>query len=432
MDLRKYYITAMQNGLFKYFDNMISLFTITDYSRIEKRPYGLIVRDGYYYYYNQELVETAFDKPIKSDKPLLKYLDKIALEPGDLPNVSDSITTTYGNVYVNAIISNILGNRIPFLTGNLGKRLGELEQMIADDLVDDPQEGESSDPNKITASEHTQVLSDLQTLEVLAPFVVTGGTPRNMVPPKGLKQFKEKLLKKYKDKLDDPIIQVQIIKELQNFDEEWLKDDPSNGIVLSGKLKKVARTKSFLATGNTPNFDDEMSSNFRIKSFSEGAETDPEQLAIINSSIRYGSYARGTLTAIAGTIAKAFMQIFSSITCEDRDCGSKLTRTIHISGDKKKFVGRNILLNGTLTLITKDNIDSLMGSYVEARTPSYCKEKKTEVCRVCGGENLWRFREALTQAGTDLASTIIYDVFFAVLKGSSVISVDLDLEDLFK
>lgn len=432
MDLQTYFIKVVQSGLYRHFDNMVALFVITKLDQLKKLPYTLGSRDGFYFYYDENLEEKQFSKRISTEDPLFKYLDKITVNPGDLENVVKTIETTYGNVYVNAIISHVAGNAIPFVIGNIGKSLGDLEQLIADIMVDDPPEGEKVPPGRISVSQHIQVMSDLQTLEELSTLVVTAATERNIMAPEGIDEFKAQLLKKYEGQLDDPIIQVQIVKELQAFDEEWLKDDPSNNIIVSGKIKKVARTKSFLAAGNAPNFNAEMSSNFRMQSFSDGAETDPAQLAIINSSIRYGSYGRGTLTAEAGTIAKAMMQIFSSLTVEDRDCGTKITRSITLSGTRNQYIGRYQKVASGLELITKDNIDGLMGKTIEVRSPSYCKEEATEVCRFCAGENLFRFRESLTQAGTDLANIIIYKVYFALIKGAEVVSTTIREDDLFK
>ena len=430
MTKAEYFILALQNNLYRKFDNMISLFLITDYDAIKKTPYGITVKDGYYYYYDDDLNIQPFTPAAESGEPLLKYLDPISLKVGDLANVIKPTETSFGNVYVNAIIAKTSGDKIPFITGNIGKQLGDLEQKIADIMVDDPEEGEAVPAGYISVSDHTTILSDIQTLEELSSLVVVAATERNIVPPKGVKEFKAKLVKKYKDTLDDPQTQVKIIKELQAFDEDWLKDDPSNNIVLSGKLKGTARTKTFLASGHAPNFDAKTSANFRIQSFNDGAETDPKQLAIINSSIRYGSYARGSLTAVAGTIAKSFMQVFTSKTVEDRDCGTKLTRTVKVVGDRNKYIGRTYVKSGNLIPITIENVGSLMNSNIEVRTPSYCKEGENEVCRVCAGENLWNFRESLTQAGTDLANTIIYKVYFAILKSTNVTSVKIKVEDL--
>jgi hypothetical protein len=67
------------------------------------------------------------------------------------------------------------------------------------------------------------------------------------------------------------------------------------------------------------------------------------------------------------------------------DCGSTLTIPITITPENKMdFVFNNIVVNGRLMLLTKDNIDNYIGKVVNKRSPMLCRHTDG-VCETCGG-----------------------------------------------
>ena len=77
-------------------------------------------------------------------EPLFKVSDKITLNPGDLPNVTEVTQTTFGNVIINLYCCVYpFGSKLPFFTGKLSG--GEIEAMVIQRAAKGggkPQEGE--------------------------------------------------------------------------------------------------------------------------------------------------------------------------------------------------------------------------------------------------------------------------------------------------
>lgn len=424
----EYYIEAIKNNLFQKFKYFIALFTLSDCDHLKPIPFALTKKSGSYGYYDEEL--KVIDLKIKADKPLFRYKDALRVPKGTVANLDKDVDTSYGNLYVNAILSKYT-SEIPFILGQInGGDLDDLEDKIATLLVDTP-EGGGSVEGHITTDEYVGMMTDLQTLESLGQYVVQAATPRNIVPPPNLDKKKKELLAKYKDTLDDPTTQVKIVEELQKFDADWLNQDEEQNGVIGGGLRKVARTKMYLAVGSNPSFTPEMQAEFNLDSYADGIPDDLNKLIASHNTVRYASYARGSLTAIAGVLAKFLMQLLSPITVEDGDCGTTLCRDTMITPQYKKFVGRYYLVDKKPVLITKEIHPTLIGKVIPLRSPSYCKHEIASLCRVCAGENLWPLRKSLSIAGTALASITIY-MYFGLLKQQEKLTSELQLEDLSK
>ncbi|MHC5879726.1 hypothetical protein ACYT69_12445, partial [Streptococcus pyogenes] len=72
-------------------------------------------------------------------------------------------------------------------------------------------------------------------------------TEKAITESDNIDEIKQAIFEKYKDKLDDPASQAKINAELINYDKSvWLKGDPSERFLISGKSANVRR-KLFLA-----------------------------------------------------------------------------------------------------------------------------------------------------------------------------------------
>jgi hypothetical protein len=70
---------------------------------------------------------------------------------------------------------------------------------------------------------------------------------------------------------------------------------------------------------------------------------------------------------------------------EGSDCGTKKTERIEITNSNKKlFMSRYIKTGSSLTLLTKNNIDSYVGKFVNMRSPMFCIGEL--YCSKCMGE----------------------------------------------
>ena len=68
-------------------------------------------------------------------EPMMDFHASIKLEPGDLPNVTEPVTTTYGRAIANAILlTNNFEDKIPYINGHM--KVGDIEDIIASRLED--------------------------------------------------------------------------------------------------------------------------------------------------------------------------------------------------------------------------------------------------------------------------------------------------------
>jgi hypothetical protein len=427
LNKQEFFLEAIKNQAYLYFDVMSSIFLEMRPEDVEERDYSVSLRDGVYHYYLDGEWHPISDGKYDGG-PLLEYVhpkkDRFKLKPNTFINQKEAVDTCAGNIYFNALVlTHWFKDTIDF---PVHVDIEEIEAQIADRLIDDPEDKDTPPPpGKIYVWQMIESLSAAQTLEALGPYVVVAGTEKNIQPPPDMESLKKKLLKEYGDRLKDPVVQVEFITRLQDHYREYLKDDPSMGVLVSGKVFHTALTKMFIAAGVENNFTAELSEYFLSKSYSEGSDHSTEDHAAIQSSVRYGSFGRGALTALGGVYSSDMIGLFTSIHVSDDDCGTKKTKLYDIDEtNKRSFIGRYTSNGKPLTV---SDVDGLVGKSVKLRTPLYCKYPKEHTCKHCAGEVLFRAKESLAQTAAELALVVMYS-YFAIIKGEPKIARQLDVD----
>jgi len=298
------------------------------------------------------------------------------------------------------------------------------KEYVVKDLIDG---GEG----KITIAEYKDYIKAIQFTQALAKLVVHSNTEKTITPPPGIKAYKKKLLKEAEDKygkdvFKDELKMLAIDEKLKAYDADYMKDDPTMGIVTSKKIMNVSRKNKFISIGKPIALVEGEETGYIEESLSEGTPLDAGKIADINNAIRSGSASRGMETQQTGLIAKYLSGATRAFKIDKPDCGSKRGYTITLSEANKPYIV-NIRFD------TKGNLikDLPVGSKVEMRDYMYCVSKGNNVCGKCVGVVASKVYNpailtSITTGGKALSSSL--SKFHAVVKSI----VPIDKEDLFK
>lgn len=229
--------------------------------------------------------------------------------------------------------------------------------------------------------------------DVLSP----NHTEKMITCTKAIGKEKEKLIKKYKDRIDagDIVVVEEIEKELLAFAKEYLGDDPCMDTILSGAGGKFENNfkNLYVMRGAVPDPDPNTKQPYKIvtSNFLDGISA--EEYPIMAGAAVAGAYSRGKKTETGGYWEKLFVAAFQDLVLEPpgSDCGSKDYITVDFSEESiddymYSYVIKN---NGELELIDSKSRKKFEGKKVKLRFASMCKSK-TGFCNKCIGELFYR------------------------------------------
>ena len=369
---------------------------------LNPKPYDIHYgKDGYSFYTGEgwEAIEGA---PL--DGPLANLKDTFNLTHDVCSNVSEPVTTTYGRALFNLIILvENFKDKIPYI--NKKTTISYIESIIADRLEDTPEEGATRNSSKIYVDEYISFGNSLIYLSGLTQLCVWAETPKLMVAPPGIDEYKKKLLDENKGKLDDPAIVAAIEQKLVEFDNEYLKGDPGGEYFAdSKKMRTVVRKKLFLMYGMET---DGAGGKPIINSLSEG--WDINNFPQMNDALRLGSYSRGFETQLGGELSKWLLRASTNIQIQPHDCGTQLGfYTLLTDRNFKNYIRLYYIENDTTIYIADEaQARALIGTSLYIRSPMFCKEPGTDYCRYCVGERLALNPTALSSSIADFGSVIL-------------------------
>ena len=221
---------------------------------------------------------------------------------------------------------------------------------------------------------------------------------------------KEELLKKYEKDIDagDEQAIVKIEKELLQFAQDYLKDDPSVDIFLSGAKGSWGNNfkNLFIMKGIVKNSDPNAKNKYRIVTSNLIDGVSPEEYAIVADSLVEGPYRRAKKTEIGGEYEKLLLYGLQHVVLDppDSDCGTKRYIKVHFRNlkDVQRWMYSYVIEGNKLIEITSKNMNEYVGKTVKLRYSGLC-ESKTGICNKCMG-NL-EYRRGVKNAGIE--STII-------------------------
>lgn len=411
MDKLSYLKVAMASGCFRKKAWIISAFAITaegeEAWKENPYPYRIVRKLTGIYFVNPKGELERIDGA-KGDEPLFKFLDPITVTPAMCKNAKAPVETFIGNWIQNEILLvNAFGSKIPFVADVIS--LDKLAAYIAPILRDTPAPDEPRSPEYIYCDEYCKFVDSIPFVEGMSQLCVVAATPKNITPAPGITEFKQKLIEKYGDTLSNPVELAKFERELKDYDEQYLKDDPSNGIFLSGKVKNVARKKLFLTVGAEGTFEETQKVHPILNSLSEGFSVKPDDFAASMNGIRSGSFSRGFETQNGGVSAKVLLRSVGNFRIDDTDCETTLGLIRYFNNDDiDQLVGREVMKATSWVLIESlEQAKSYIGTPVVVRSPMYCQLDGDHICKHCAGKRLAENPVGLTIAVTEISSIIM-------------------------
>lgn len=440
---RDYLLTALNYGSFLYKGWVIDAFGIVNYPEKdpERRPngkYPLYFKDEprredfeeYPFQLFQEDGQVVFFNPFSKEWEVLqgaepgiapfRFKDKIDLEPGDLVNVKEKVTTLVGNVMVNqTVLCYPFKDRIPFIAGEI--KIGKIEDKIAELLETPPEDPSERDPQKIYTDE-------LESKYYPAAFSLTGwcqlatpaATPYTIVTAPDMAKRRTALYEQYKDQLDDPAIVAKIMSELIKYDIEFQSQDPEKGFLRPGsKDFDVVRAKAYISHAIEYDFENRNKITVIQNPLSE--QWDINKLPEMANSLIDGSFNRGAMTALGGEAAKFIGRFFMNTAIAEDDCGSRLGLEHTVTKENEEGFHWSYFFDekNVLTLMTPEIAAASHGKRYLFRSPLFCHTTDGNFCVKCIGKRFENTKTALGALATEVGS-IIMGIQMSAMHGRSL------------
>lgn len=332
-------------------------------------------RDKTWYVVNGEQPITD----IVDNEPMFKITEPIKIDRTYISNLEKPIDTTVGRLLVNLIlIERPFGNKIDYINNSTSVK--HIESIV----------GSLMRKDIITIEEYLEFNRCVYFLTNLSSITNVSATMKSVLPPPNIEQLKIDTHKEFdnkygKDWVKDRSYIAKYQEVLKKADDEWLKDDPSYGKLISGKIKNNTRVKMYLTFGGEVGFDKTSGKvEFVENSLLEQYPKDPTQLATMFNASRAGSYGRGHETQKGGAAAKDLLRTTSGMIIKDEDCGSNKGFNILVTAKNSKYLNGRYLLNGKVI----ENANDYIGQVITIRSTMFCKSKGEKFCKKCAGDIL--------------------------------------------
>lgn len=374
MNKTEYLKYAITNRLYSKLKWFYLFFTLLKYDNIDENEYIRLNNGIIEVNVNDEWVEL---KDVKDNEAIYKFIDKITIDNTWIVNVNNEIDTTIGRLIANCIL----------LTDNFNNKIQYINKPFtiknAEDII-----GPLLRTNVITIEEYLNFTYAVSFITGLSNITTMSATLKSVLPTPGLDKKKKELIKDFdnkygKDWSKNRTRVQELIDELKKFDNEWIKDDPSYGKYMSGKVTNNSRPKMFISFGGEAGFDSKSGYvDFVANSLLEQYPDLPEQLAAMYNSSRSGSYDRGHETQKGGSAAKDIIRSTSGVKIIMGDCGSNKGYKLLVTKNNHKSLFGRYLVNGKLI----EDTESLIGTTITIRSPLYCLSNGDNYCKICAGE----------------------------------------------
>lgn len=390
----------------------------------------LITESWGYNFINSENTPEKIEDSV-SNQALFGFADRIQVDSSWCPNVEGTLETSIGNLLFNLIcIVESFGTKLPFITGKAS--VSKIEDIIAPRLLDTPEPGGQRSPVDFHVDEYIKFVDSLQFIKALSLLCTISATPKAILPPVGIKEFKAQLNEKYKGKLSDPVELTKYEKELSDFDHAFVKDDPGYGTFLKGKVMDTARKKMYLNIGSEMGFGNNLKVEPVLSSLNDGWPTDSQSYTNMMNGSRAGSYSRGAETVKGGVSAKYLLRAANNFHIQDTDCGTRLGfKRIFTEANINQLIGRYVIEGNKLVHIQNNTIASnYLNKLVILRSPMRCKLEGDNICKICAGDNINKFPTGVTIPLTEISS-IILTASLKLMHTNALKTARMNIQDVF-
>jgi len=409
-------------------DSIIDLFAESNFStRAEAETSGLLkcgkifTEDGLHY------VVTKFDTKILETIKLtsvtkLNPSDKLTITKDSIINYTGAqpLVTSVGRFLLNYTVLVVPFKHHVEYINESPWNIGKIEGLIANQVI----------AGNITAADIYQYIDNAYHLSSYNDFFVPAMSERSITSRPEVDALRKELFTKYAEQLKDPTIMAKVEDELIALDKELLEGDMSNGFMIESKNYNVHRKRMFIAIGMVETFgNDQEQFEFGKTNLNDG--WDLKELPLIADDTRRGFYQRGKDTAKGGAESKFIGRNFQDSKINMDDCGDPRGLPLRLTEyNSHHFLRRNIIDNGKVVELTKDNLAKYLNKTVKLRSPMYCKAK-FGYCYTCMDS---RFKDIqlkmLNIAPINISSTIL-NISMKAMHGTKVAMLDVNDINLF-
>ncbi len=441
MKTRDYFLMALKDGMGRkriWMNALVSLVFNNDATPDYK--WKIFYEDNRAYFYMPGEKDPVFLEDYIPGESLINFRDEFILSAGELANYNDDepLVTCYGNVFFNQLcLVEPFGSLIPFAKGTIVP--SKFEDFILERMIDDREDGnetEMAPDGKLYVWQYLKFCDHCLALPGYADGLVTSTTRKSLLSSPEWPAIRAAWIEKNKTRLNDPAAVAELSVIAAEVDAEWLKDDPAWVFYSAKKKLEGARRKVHYMFGGESPFSDGTTVEFISKSLEEGIDTD--HMPVMNNSLRFGSFNRGSQTALGGESTKTIYRMMGTSRIIEPDCETWIgvpTRVTKINA--KGLIGYTYIENGKSIEITKDLIASLIGTTIAVRGPMTCKAgrdkergtigKGKNICAVCAGKDLAENPYGIPAAVAGVGGRFLM-VFMSKMHSSTLRTVEWDMD----
>lgn len=306
--------------------------------------------------------------------------------------------------------------------------------------------------NKVVSKITDGVLEDILTLDVLDSFLqksqklmpmCTILTPNQtewfLNCTKEINKRKAVLAKKYAKEIEagDPIVAEMMEKELLEFAREYLKDDPSMDLYLSGARSSFENhfKEMYVMRGaiKNPDPDAEKQYNIVLSNYVDGISK--EDYTVMANSLAAGPYARSEKTSDGGYWEKLFVSGYQHLKLDEpgSDCGTTDTVEEFLTEGNYRgwiycYMQKN---NGSLEKLTPLNYHKYLNKKVKFRFTSMCESKTGGFCNICAGDLLYKLDMRNIGTAIPVIPSRLKNQSMKSFHVNTVKTVEIDVEKAF-
>lgn len=333
-----------------------------------------------------KLLKDLFAVTVKHPTPRFNTWDTMVVPERRFPGnkTKGNINTTVGRYIFNVLcVPNVYIQEYGFVNTELSKKgMGSIEQNMAKLIAEDT----------MTFDEYSECLNAMEWLGFnISRWICPGYGLSVNKPLESVKKRKAELIREHAaelenndattvDRIEKELIDIAV-KEMdatKNEEFDYYRSGARGSIGNNYKNTSIMRGMVHdLSTGNM---------EFIASDYFDGlSKTDAPKC--FNTTIESG-YSRGVATASTGYEAKKLNNAMQTLNIDEdhTDCGTPFTLDIVLEKEfADMFYYRYIVeRDGSLTLLTPDNIGKYVGGTIRLRSPMYCKGEK--ICNICAGD----------------------------------------------
>lgn len=271
-------------------------------------------------------------------------------------------------------------------------------------------------------------------ISILAPNY----TDKMLTCTEVINKKKKELYSKYEEQIKkgDEIAATKMEKELLDFALEYMGDDPSMDMFISGARGSIGNNfkNMFVMKGviKDPDPNAKQRYNVAMSNYIDGIS--PDEYALFANSLAAGPYARAKKTENGGYREKLFLRAFQHLTLDPpgSDCGTKrYIEVVLTESNINEWMYSYIIEGSKLIELTSQNKSKYIGKKVKVRFSALC-ESKTGICNKCMGNLYYRLNK--TNVGTSLTQipSVQKNISMKSFHDSTQSLYDMDLEKIFQ